>query len=110
MTLHHCFGRSVLAKVAATVVSSCCLLPLCAIAATFDVLAAFNDTGSQPTAGNPFTYGTETTSNGALTLFPHFGNTNCTVIVVCAPSGSVDNYYVTLLLARPSQKSSAVAP
>jgi hypothetical protein len=34
------------------------------MATTFDVFADFNDTGDQPAAGFPFTYGTET----ALTL------------------------------------------
>jgi hypothetical protein len=52
-----------------------------AMAATFDVVADFNNTGVQPAPGNPhtypFTYGTETSLNAGFALLPHFGNTNC---------------------------------
>jgi len=40
--------------------------------ATFDVVTDFNNTGTQPEAGNPFTYGTETSLNTGFTLFPNF--------------------------------------
>src|SRR5215510_7026625 len=63
-----------------------------AMASTYNVVTSFNDTGTQPQAGNPFTYGTEQTLNGAFTLFSFFGNTNCT-FGVCTNNGSVDNYY-----------------
>ena len=39
---------------------------------TFDVVADFNNSGVQPTASNPFTYGTETSLNTGFTLFPNF--------------------------------------
>src|SRR5262245_8160074 len=38
------------------------------MAIAFDVVADFNDSGVQPEAGNPFTYGTETSLNVGFTL------------------------------------------
>src|SRR6185503_14858072 len=63
-----------------------------ATAASYNVVASFNDTGTQPQADNPFTYGTEQTLNGPLTLFPFFGTANCTS-GVCTNDGTVKNYY-----------------
>jgi hypothetical protein len=68
------------------------------MAASFDVVADFNDTGVQPAPGNPhtfpFTYGTETALNVGFTLLPFFGNTNCSVAAnSCQNAGTVDNYY-----------------
>jgi hypothetical protein len=82
------------------------IAPQASMAVTFNVLADFNDTGSQPAPGNPFTYpftyGTETTLNGAFTLLPFFGNTTCSVGGgVCTTDGSVNNYY----FANPYQFS-----
>jgi hypothetical protein len=42
--------------------------PQASTAATWDVVADFNDTGIQPAAGNPFTYGTETALNTGFAL------------------------------------------
>jgi hypothetical protein len=69
------------------------------MAATFDVVTDFNDTGVQPAPGNPhtypFTYGTETSLNVGFTLLPFFGNTNCSVASgQCQNAGTVDNYYL----------------
>jgi hypothetical protein len=82
------------------------IAPQALIAATYDVLADFNATGVQPAPGNPntypFTYGTETTLNGAFALLPYFGNTTCSVAAsVCTTNGSVNNYY----FANPYQFS-----
>src|SRR5438552_2919346 len=59
------------------------IAPQASMAATFNVLADFNDTGVQPAPGNPhtypFTYATETALNAGFTLLPFFGNTNCSV-------------------------------
>ena len=38
----------------------------------FDVVAGFNNTGTQPASGNPFTYGTETSLNVGFALFRTF--------------------------------------
>jgi hypothetical protein len=58
--------------------------PQASIAATFDVVADFNNTGVQPAPGNPhtypFTYGTETSLNTGFALFPNFQpNGTCSV-------------------------------
>jgi hypothetical protein len=49
--------------------------PQAAMAASFDVVADFNNTGVQPAPGNPhtfpFTYATETALNAGFTLLPH---------------------------------------
>src|SRR5437879_4771273 len=46
------------------------------MAATFDVVTDFNNTGVQPAPGNPhtfpFTYGTETSLNTGFALIPNF--------------------------------------
>src|SRR5262245_1790446 len=61
---------------------------------TFDVVTDFNDTGVQPAAGYPFTYGTETALNVGFTLLPYFGNTNASVGGgVSQNDGTVDNWY-----------------
>jgi hypothetical protein len=66
------------------------------MATTYDVVTDFNDTGVQPAADNPFTYGTETALNGAFTLLPLFGNTNSSVGGNSTQyDGTVDNYYFT---------------
>jgi branched-chain amino acid transport system substrate-binding protein len=39
---------------------------------TWDVVADFNNTGTQPAGGNPFTYGTEASLNAGFALFPNF--------------------------------------
>jgi hypothetical protein len=77
------------------------LLPFGAMATTFDVVTGFNDTGSQPAVGNPFTYATETALNVSFALFPFFGNTNCSV-TLCTTDGSVDNYYLLNSFEGPS--------
>ena len=68
------------------------------MAASFDVVTDFNNTGVQPAPGDPhsfpFTYGTETALNVGFTLLPFFGNTNCSVASgQCTNDGTVDNYY-----------------
>jgi hypothetical protein len=78
-----------------------CIIPQRSMATTYDVVADFNDTGSQPQAGNPFTYGTEATLNGPFTLFSNFGNTNCTG-GTCTSDGSVDDYYNALSFIGPT--------
>jgi hypothetical protein len=52
------------------------ICPQASMAASFDVVTDFNNTGVQPAPGNPhtfpFTYGTETSLNTGFTLFPNF--------------------------------------
>src|SRR5262245_37498156 len=75
-----------------------------ASAATFDVVADFNNTGVQPAPGNPFTYGTETALNTGFALLPNFGNTNCSEASgECTNAGTVDNYFIPT--AQPNQFS-----
>jgi hypothetical protein len=65
------------------------------MAATFDVLADFNDSATQPAVGNPWTYGTETSPGAGFALLPNFGNATCSG-TGCGEQlvgGSVDNYY-----------------
>jgi hypothetical protein len=74
------------------------IAPQASMAASFDVVTDFNNTGVQPAPGNPhtfpFTYGTETALNTGFTLLPFFGNTNCSVAAnSCQNAGTVDNYY-----------------
>jgi hypothetical protein len=76
------------------------------LAASFDVVTDFNNTGVQSAPGNPhtfpFTYGTETALNTGFTLLPFFGNTNCSVEPgQCQNAGTIDNYY----FAQPFQFS-----
>jgi hypothetical protein len=83
------------------------IAPQASMAATFDVVADFNNTGVQPAPGNPhtfpFTYGTETTLNAGYTVLPYFGNTNCSVAGGnCTNAGSVDNYYFAQQFSGPS--------
>jgi hypothetical protein len=78
-----------------------CIAPQRSMAATYNAVTSFNDTGTQPQAGNPFTYGTETTLNGAFTLFSNFGTTSCT-FNVCTSNGSVDNYYNSPIFVGPT--------
>jgi hypothetical protein len=78
-----------------------------AMAASFDVVADFNDTGVQPAPGNPhtypFTYGTETSLNVGFALLPFFGNTNCSVASgQCTNDGTVDNYYLNKQFSGPA--------
>jgi hypothetical protein len=50
------------------------------VAATFNVVTDFNNTGNQPAAGNPFTYGTETSLNTGFAVLPNFqANGSCSV-------------------------------
>jgi hypothetical protein len=79
------------AAIAVSLIFSTQIVPA-AMASTYDVVTSFNDTGTQPQAGNPFTYGTEQTLNGAFTLFPFFGTETCT-FGVCTTNGFVQNYY-----------------
>jgi hypothetical protein len=83
------------------------IAPQAAIAASFDVVTDFNNTGVQPAPGNPhtfpFTYGTETALNVGFTLLPFFGNTNCSVGGgSCQNAGTVDNYYFFQQFSGPS--------
>jgi|EndMetStandDraft_8_1072994.scaffolds.fasta_scaffold08672_2 hypothetical protein len=70
------------------------------MATTYDVLADFNDTGVQPAAGYPFTYGTETTLNVGFTLLPYFGTTNTSGATgESTDDGTMDNWYFLNQLA-----------
>src|SRR6516164_8441685 len=71
------------------------------MAASFDVVTDFNNTGVQPAPGDPhsfpFTYGTETALNVGFTLLPFFGNTNCSVASgQCTSDGTADNVLVMM--------------
>ena len=71
---------------------------------TFNVVTDFNNTGTQPEAGNPFTYGTETSLNTGFTLFPSF-QANGTVSVGSGQfttNGTLANYYITEAISGPS--------
>jgi len=74
------------------------------VAGTFDVVADFNNTGSQPAAGNPFTYGTETSLNTGFALFPNFqANGTCSVgSGQCTTDGTMANYYISQPISGPS--------
>ncbi len=66
-----------------------------AAAQSYDVVGNFNGTGTQPLAGDPFTYGTEATLGGAFSLFPYFSpSANCTFYGgTCASGGTLVDYY-----------------
>ena len=71
------------------------------MAASFDVVTDFNNSGVQPAPGDPhsfpFTYGTETALNVGFTLLPFFGNTNCSVASgQCTNDGTADNVLVMM--------------
>jgi hypothetical protein len=73
------------------------------VATTFDVVTDFNNTGTQPKAGDPFTYGTETSLNTGFTLFPNF-QANGTVSVgggVSTTDGTLANYYISEAISGP---------
>ena len=64
----------------------------------------FNATGIQPLAGDPFTYGTETSLNTGFTLFPNF-QANGTVSVGSGQfttDGTLANYYISEPISGPS--------
>jgi hypothetical protein len=74
------------------------------LAGTFDVVTDFNNTGSQPAANNPFTYGTETSLNTGFALFPNF-QANGTVSVGSGQfttDGTLANYYISQAISGPS--------
>src|SRR3954468_20068870 len=48
------------------------------LSTTYDAVADFNVTGTQPKSGNPWQYGTETVAGGAFTKLPHFKTTSVT--------------------------------
>jgi hypothetical protein len=106
--------KSKLTGVAATL-AFFAIAPQAAMAATFDVVADFNNTGVQPAPGNPhtypFTYGTETALNVGFTLLPLFGNTTCS-LGACQNAGTVDNYYFieNFQFAGPSVAVAAAHP
>src|SRR5262249_26874301 len=95
---------------AITFVALPCLGSACApsVAASFDVVADFNNTGVQPAKGNPhtfpFTYGTETSLNTGFTLFPNFQpNGTCSVASgQCTNDGTMANYYIAEPISGPS--------
>jgi Bacterial cadherin-like domain len=71
---------------------------------TFDVVTNFNNTGTQPEPGNPFTYGTEPSLNTGFTLFPNF-QANGTVSVGSGQfttNGTLANYYISEAISGPS--------
>ena len=73
------------------------------MATTFDVFADFNNSGVQPAADNPFTYGTETALNVGFTLLPFFGNTNASGFTnESTNGGTMDNWYFRYQLAGPA--------
>src|SRR6516164_8763927 len=79
-------------------------IPQPALTTTYDVVTDFNATGIQPLAGDPFTYGTETSLNTGFTLFPHF-HANGTVSVrrgQFTTDGTLANYYITQAISGPS--------
>ena len=74
------------------------------VAATFNVVTDFNNTGIQPATGNPFTYGTETSLNTGFALLPNFevgswsaGSGQCT-----SNGGTLANYYLDQSISGPS--------
>jgi Ca2+-binding RTX toxin-like protein len=70
---------------------------------TFNVVTDFNNTGTQPEAGDPFTYGTETSLNTGFTLFPNF-QANGTVSVGSGQfttNGTLANYYISQAISGP---------
>jgi hypothetical protein len=48
------------------------------LSTTYNALADFNATGTQPKSGNPWQYGTEIAPGGAFTKYPHFKTTAAT--------------------------------
>jgi hypothetical protein len=74
------------------------------LAATFNVVTDFNNTGSQPAAGNPFTYGTETSLNTGFALLPNFeANGTCSAgSGQCTSNGTLANYYLDQPISGPS--------
>jgi hypothetical protein len=86
------------------------IAPQASMAASFDVVADFNNTGVQPAPGNPhtfpFTYGTETSLNTGFTLFPNFQpNGTCSVgggPGTCTSDGTLANYYIDQPISGPS--------
>ena len=65
------------------------------LATTFNVVTDFNNTGIQPAAGNPFTYGTETSLNTGFALLPSFEVGSCSVgSGQCTINGTLANYYL----------------
>jgi hypothetical protein len=84
------------------------IAPQASIAASFDVVTDFNNTGVQPAPGNPhtfpFTYGTETSLNTGFTLFPNFQpNGTCSVgSGQCTTDGTLANYYLDEAISGPS--------
>jgi hypothetical protein len=84
------------------------MAPQASMAASFDVVTDFNNTGVQPAPGNPhtfpFTYGTETSLNTGFTLFPNFqANGTCSVgSRTCTNDGTMANYYIDEPISGPS--------
>src|SRR5262245_23725727 len=73
------------------------------LAATFNVVTDFNNTGSQPLAGNPFTYGTETSLNTGFALLPNFEVGTCSAgSGQCTSNGTLANYYLDQPISGPS--------
>jgi hypothetical protein len=71
---------------------------------TWDVVADFNNTGTQPAGGNPFTYGTEASLNAGFALFPNFQAAG-TVSVGSGQfttQGTMANYYISEAISGPS--------
>jgi hypothetical protein len=95
------------AAIASIAIAIVCVVPQRSMAVTYDLVASFNDTGTQPQAGNPFTYGTTQTLNGAFTLFPFFGTETCT-FGSCATNGFVQNYYSGTNFVGPTTGRSIV--
>jgi hypothetical protein len=97
--------KTVSAIIALTLVG---IAPQASMAASFDVVTDFNNTGVQPAPGNPhtfpFTYGTETALNVGFTLFPNFQpNGTCSVgSGQCTNDGTMANYYTDQPISGPS--------
>src|SRR5262245_42534338 len=73
------------------------------MAATFNVVTDFNNTGIQPASGYPFTYGTETSLNTGFALLPNFEVGNCSAgSGQCTSNGTLANYYLNEPISGPS--------
>jgi hypothetical protein len=73
------------------------------VADTFNVVTDFNNTGTQPAPGNPFTYGTETSLNAGFALFPNFQAAG-TISVGSGQfttDGTMANYYISEAISGP---------
>jgi hypothetical protein len=70
---------------------------------TFNVVSDFNNTGTQPEAADPFTYGTDTSLNTGFTLFPNFqpDGTVSEGSGQITGNGTLANYYISQAISGP---------